>query len=101
MAAFVSTNGRFRRSDDAASLVYTGYTVAKVLISLPDELLERLDRHVRERGTTRSGLLRELAERELTRDDAQRGKRIDELLGKARHHGGASVADIRHFRNTR
>jgi metal-responsive CopG/Arc/MetJ family transcriptional regulator len=75
--------------------------MAKVLISIPDELLDRLDRHVRQRGITRSGLLRELAERELTRDDVQRRNRIDELLSRARQHGGTSAADIRRFRTRR
>jgi metal-responsive CopG/Arc/MetJ family transcriptional regulator len=36
--------------------------MAKVMVSLPDDLLARLDDQARRRGTSRSGLLRELAE---------------------------------------
>jgi len=36
--------------------------MAKVMISLPDELLARLDAHAAEHGSTRSATLRDLAE---------------------------------------
>ena len=39
--------------------------MAKVLISLPDDLLERIDREAAERRTSRSALLQEAARREL------------------------------------
>ncbi len=39
--------------------------MAKVLISLPDELLERLDREATRRNDTRSGFLQKAARREL------------------------------------
>jgi predicted transcriptional regulator len=39
--------------------------VAKVLISLPDDLLERVDREAARRGATRSGFLQQAAMREL------------------------------------
>ncbi len=39
--------------------------MAKVMISMPDDLLEALDRRAAERGTTRSGLLQEFTRREL------------------------------------
>ena len=39
--------------------------VSKVLITVPDELLERIDREARARGTTRSRFLEEAARREL------------------------------------
>jgi predicted transcriptional regulator len=44
--------------------------VAKVMISLPDDMLARIDREARRRGTTRSELMREAALRELGRPDA-------------------------------
>jgi metal-responsive CopG/Arc/MetJ family transcriptional regulator len=75
--------------------------MAKVMISLPDELLERIDAYARSHGTTRSGLLRELAERELAADLEERGRRIRELLANARPHGGDSVRVIREMRNSR
>ncbi len=43
--------------------------MAKVMVSIPDEVLARIDREVRRRGTTRSALLREAALRELGRPD--------------------------------
>jgi predicted transcriptional regulator len=39
--------------------------VAKVLISMPDDLLERVDREAKRRGATRSGFLQQAAQREL------------------------------------
>ena len=44
--------------------VYT-HPVAKVMISIPDNLLERLDAQARANRETRSGFLRRLVEREL------------------------------------
>jgi predicted transcriptional regulator len=43
---------------------------AKVMISMPDDLLERLDRVVAERGTSRSAFLQEVVRRELGWPDA-------------------------------
>jgi Arc/MetJ-type ribon-helix-helix transcriptional regulator len=37
----------------------------KVMVSIPDDLLRRIDREVGERGTTRSAFLQEAAQREL------------------------------------
>ncbi len=54
--------------------------MAKVTISLPDSLLERIDAHVRAHGTSRSAFLREVAERELDLEDAERGERVLGLL---------------------
>jgi metal-responsive CopG/Arc/MetJ family transcriptional regulator len=46
--------------------------VAKVMISLPDDVLDRVDAEARRRGTTRSALLRDAALRELGRPDSAR-----------------------------
>ena len=43
--------------------------MAKVMISLPDDVLARIDDEAQRRGTTRSGLLRDAALRELGRPD--------------------------------
>lgn len=43
--------------------------MAKVMVSLPDDLLARVDREVRRRGTSRSALLQEGAHRVLGRPD--------------------------------
>jgi metal-responsive CopG/Arc/MetJ family transcriptional regulator len=41
--------------------------MAKVMVSIPDDLLARIDRAAQSRGTSRSGLLQAAAERELAR----------------------------------
>jgi hypothetical protein len=55
--------------------------VAKVEISIPDDLLVRIDEFVKRSGESRSDLLQRLAERELAADDARRSKEFKELLG--------------------
>jgi metal-responsive CopG/Arc/MetJ family transcriptional regulator len=65
--------------------------MAKVMVSLPDELLKAVDIEAERRGTTRSGFLRELAEESLRRRSAHRAERmaqIDGLDGPMRGHGG-------------
>jgi hypothetical protein len=56
----------------SGNTVYT-HPVAKVMISIPDKLLERLDLRAKEVGNSRSGLLQRLAEREL--EDQEQGRR--------------------------
>jgi metal-responsive CopG/Arc/MetJ family transcriptional regulator len=75
--------------------------MAKVMISLPDDLLERIDAFAKRTGTTRSGLLRELAEQKLAGDADERQRAIGELLAKARPHGGDNVRFIREMRRSR
>lgn len=55
--------------------------VAKVLISIPDELLKRIDEYARRSAETRSGFLQKLAEREIAADNAHRRKEFEDLLG--------------------
>jgi hypothetical protein len=55
--------------------------VAKVLISLPDDLLRRIDEYAKRSAETRSGFLQKLAEREIAADNARRRKEFEELLG--------------------
>lgn len=47
------------------------------MISIPDDLLERVDAHAKAAGETRSGLLQRLVEREL--EDQERSRR-DEAM---------------------
>jgi HicB_like antitoxin of bacterial toxin-antitoxin system len=63
---------------------------AKVMVSIPGELLERIDREADERGTTRSGFLQEAAQRELGWPDPLR---IDAALDRGR----AALADAGSF----
>ena len=71
------------------------------MVSIPDELLARLDEYARTRGTTRSGLLRELAERELANDDDGRRHGIMRLLATAESHGGRNTQHVRDQRQRR
>lgn len=71
------------------------------MISLPDDLVPRLDERARSLGTTRSGLLRKLAERELETDEADRRRLVAELLDASAPRGGRSVEHIRELRRTR
>jgi metal-responsive CopG/Arc/MetJ family transcriptional regulator len=58
--------------------------VAKVMISIPDDLLDRLDARAREAGETRSGLLRRLAEREVQAAEERQREEIRRLLDQIR-----------------
>jgi hypothetical protein len=66
-----------------SNTVYT-HPVAKVMISIPDKLLERLDRRAREAGETRSGLLQHLAERELEAGERRRREELKRLWDEVR-----------------
>ncbi len=69
--------------------------MAKVLISIPDQLLERVDAYASSLGETRSGFLQRLAERELEVDEERRRQEVIELLGSLDIDlGGKSAAQI-------
>jgi metal-responsive CopG/Arc/MetJ family transcriptional regulator len=69
--------------------------VAKVMISFPDELLERLDAEARRTGKTRSGLIQELAKRELLAGAEERARLIRSFLAQAKSHGGNAAEAVR------
>jgi HicB_like antitoxin of bacterial toxin-antitoxin system len=79
--------------------VYT-HPVAKVMISIPDNLLERLDAQARAAQETRSGLLRRLVERELSEQGDGRRKELEDLLGPPVHLGGEAAKLIREDRES-
>jgi metal-responsive CopG/Arc/MetJ family transcriptional regulator len=72
--------------------------MAKVMLSLPDDLLERIDMQARARHESRSGYLRELAERELAVSAGQERSEIQALLGDPVRLGGDATKLIRHDR---
>jgi metal-responsive CopG/Arc/MetJ family transcriptional regulator len=74
--------------------------MAKVMFSLPDDLLERIDAQVQRRHATRSGFLRELAERELASDEERDWGEIEELLGEPVPLGGDAALLIRQDRRS-
>jgi hypothetical protein len=73
--------------------VYT-HPVAKVMISIPDALLERVDAQASAAGETRSGFLQRLAERELEAADARNRKEVERLLEEIRLLGPGDNADV-------
>jgi ribbon-helix-helix CopG family protein len=81
----------------------TGYTqvVAKVMVSLPDDLLAALDAEAARRGMTRSGLLRDLADRSLRGRGALRAARAVEIMRDTGAHGGDVAALVKRHRPSR
>jgi HicB_like antitoxin of bacterial toxin-antitoxin system len=66
----------------SGNTVYT-HPVAKVMISMPDDLLDRLDAQARANRETRSGFLRRLAERELEGARIAEREEVESLLEEA------------------
>jgi hypothetical protein len=83
----------------SGNTVYTP-PVAKVMISIPDDLLDRLDAQTRANRETRSGFLRRLAERELELGEAARRKEFEDLLGPPMNLGGDAAKLIREDRES-
>lgn len=77
----------------SGNTIYTD-PVAKVMISMPDDLLERLDAQARANRETRSGFLQRLAERELGAERAMRREELEELLDKATAPMGGDAARL-------
>ena len=73
------------------------------MISIPDDLLTRLDAQARANRETRSGFLQRLAERELQEDDFGRRKEVEKLLDllAAEPFGGNAAQIIREDRDSR
>lgn len=67
----------------AGNTVYT-HPVAKVMISIPDKLLKRLDARAKAAGETRSGLLQRLVEREVDSAEQRRRQEIERLWDEVR-----------------
>jgi Ribbon-helix-helix protein, copG family. len=78
-----------------SNTVYT-HPVAKVMISIPDKLLERLDARAKETSETRSGFLQRVAERELERAERHDREEIERLLDQIQplDFGGTSAAQL-------
>ncbi len=77
----------------SGNTVYT-HPVAKVMISIPDALLERIDLHARAERETRSGFLRRLAERELATDEHHRRDEVVRLMDLATGNFGGDAAGL-------
>jgi metal-responsive CopG/Arc/MetJ family transcriptional regulator len=64
-----------------SNTVYT-HPVAKVMISIPDDLLGRLDLRAKQVGESRSGFLQRLAERELENHERGQRREVKRLMGE-------------------
>jgi HicB_like antitoxin of bacterial toxin-antitoxin system len=82
-----------------SNTVYT-QPVAKVMISIPDGLLERLDVRAKANRETRSGFLRRLVEEEIAADNLSRRKELEDLLGPPVNMGGDAARLIRQDRES-
>jgi metal-responsive CopG/Arc/MetJ family transcriptional regulator len=73
------------------------------MISIPDDLLVRIDSCARAVGETRSGFLRHLAERELKVESSARRREVERLLDllAAEPLGGNAAQIIREERDSR
>lgn len=81
----------------ALAVSNTVYTrpVAKVMISIPDALLERVDAQATAAGETRSGFLQRLAERELDLIQGHDDDEVERLLDSLNIDlGGADIAQV-------
>jgi len=83
----------------AGNTVYT-QPVAKVMVSIADELLERIDAQAKANHETRSGFLQRLAERELGQHGESRRKQLEDLLGPPANLGGEAARLIREDRES-
>jgi hypothetical protein len=78
--------------------------MAKVLISIPDELLERVDREAAAKGTSRSRFLQEAAVRELGTPSRERiaaalARGRDAMAGAGPFESTELIRDVRKARD--
>jgi metal-responsive CopG/Arc/MetJ family transcriptional regulator len=69
--------------------------MAKVMVSMPDDLLSEVDAEATRLGTSRSAVLREFADSALRRRRTDRAAAMDRLLRQAAGHGGAAAEQVK------
>lgn len=74
-----------------------GYTdrMAKVMVSLPDDLLAEVDAEARRGRTTRSAVMREFADAALRRRREGRAAAMQSLLNDVAPHGGRAADQVK------
>lgn len=75
--------------------------VAKVLISIPDQLLRRVDEAAGRAGETRSGFVQRIAEREIAESSARLRQELEDLFELLPPAGGESGRWMREDRRHR
>jgi metal-responsive CopG/Arc/MetJ family transcriptional regulator len=69
--------------------------MAKVMVSLPDDLLAEVDAEARRGGTTRSAVMRDFADAALRKRREGRAAAMRSLLGDASSHGGRAAEQVK------
>lgn len=69
--------------------------MAKVMVSMPDDLLSEVDAEAARLGTSRSAVLREFADTALRRRRTDRAAAMDSLLRQTAPHGGAAAERVK------
>jgi metal-responsive CopG/Arc/MetJ family transcriptional regulator len=72
--------------------------MAKVMVSMPDELLSEVDAEASRLGTTRSAVLRGFADLALRKRRADRATAMRSLLAKPSRYGGAAAKLVKDTR---
>jgi hypothetical protein len=74
-----------------------GYThpMAKVMVSMPDDLLAEVDAEANRIGSTRSAVMRDFADAALRRRRADRAASMRKLLADASPHGGSAAEQVK------
>ncbi|HVW46057.1 MAG TPA: ribbon-helix-helix domain-containing protein [Solirubrobacterales bacterium] len=72
--------------------------MAKVMVSLPDELLAEVDAEANRSGTTRSAVMRDFADAALRRRRQGRAAAMRSLLSELTPHGGRSADQVKDTR---
>ena len=68
---------------------------AKVMVSLPDDLLAEVDAQANRMGTSRSAVLRDFADAALRRRRSDRAAAMKALLHHTGRHGGRCAERVR------
>ncbi|HXS45918.1 MAG TPA: ribbon-helix-helix domain-containing protein [Solirubrobacterales bacterium] len=69
--------------------------MAKVMVSLPDDLLAEVDAEARRGGTTRSAVMRDFADAALRRRRENRAVAMQSLLRDTSPHGGHAAEQVK------
>lgn len=69
--------------------------MAKVMVSMPDELLSEVDAEANRMGTTRSAVLRQFADSALRERRSDRAAAMHALLENPGHHGGEAAERVK------
>jgi metal-responsive CopG/Arc/MetJ family transcriptional regulator len=69
--------------------------MAKVMVSMPDDLLDEVDAEANRLGTTRSAVLRQFADSALRERRSDRAAAMRALLARPGRHGGGAAGHVK------